>query len=51
MKENTCIFNDGVDCNEYPYCAMCGWNPEVEKERKASCHSPENAVLNGEVER
>ena len=36
MNENTCIFNEGVDCNDRTYCATCGWNPEVEQERKAA---------------
>lgn len=36
MKENTCIFNEGVDCNEPIYCATCGWNPAVEQERKSA---------------
>ena len=34
MNENTCIFNSGVDCWDCTYCSTCGWNPEVEQERK-----------------
>ena len=36
MNENTCIFNEGVDCNDCTFCSTCGWNPEVEQERKTS---------------
>lgn len=39
MKQDTCIFNAGVDCSDCTCCAMCGWNPEVERERKDDVHS------------
>lgn len=44
MKQDTCIFNAGVACSDCTCCAMCGWNPEVERERKDDVHSSKNAV-------
>lgn len=47
MKQDTCIFNAGVDCSDCTCCAMCGWNPEVERERKDALngvHSSKNGV-------
>lgn len=29
-----CKFRDGIDCSSRDECYICGWNPEVEKERK-----------------
>lgn len=28
-----------VDCDAYSACSRCGWNPEVERERKAALHT------------
>lgn len=31
-----CKYNKGIECAAQTECQGCGWNPEVEKERKAS---------------
>lgn len=33
-EETECKFNSGVSCVQQQ-CDCCGWNPKVEKERKA----------------
>ena len=33
--ENLCVYNDSVVCVEHD-CQKCGWNPQVETERKES---------------
>ena len=30
----SCRYNKHVDCNSKKNCWNCGWNPEVDKERK-----------------
>lgn len=36
MRRNGCIYRPGgVMCRKKTNCKMCGWNPEVEKVRKA----------------
>lgn len=31
---DSCRFNEGVQCLEWGLCDTCGWRPGVEKERK-----------------
>ena len=36
MRRNGCIYRPGgVMCRQKNRCKLCGWNPEVEKIRKA----------------
>lgn len=33
-SEGCCKFNVGIVCTEHHKCAFCGWNPEVQAERR-----------------
>ncbi len=37
-EETECKFNSGVTCAEQQHCHCCGWNPAVEKKRKAELY-------------
>lgn len=30
-----CPFNKSVDCDKDKHCETCGWNPEVDAQRRA----------------
>ena len=38
MEKFVCPHNAGVDCEEIK-CDICGWNPKVEKARRAAMHT------------
>lgn len=33
-----CTYNVGVECQAKNHCDKCGWNPDVDKQRKKELH-------------
>ena len=40
-KKDSCFYSNGIVCEKRSKCGSCGWNPEIDKQRREREHIKE----------
>ncbi len=49
-SEGCCKFSEHIICTDHKKCAFCGWNPEVQAERRRLLREAEEEAKNDDTE-